>query len=87
VRQSAAKTIARLEEIGREQDEALLNRLFAKQGLRRVPASESFRAEFFVTARNARETLGDKLVPTELLQRVLGLLADYRGVHRPSSEP
>lgn len=84
LRQAAAKTIARLEEIGREQDEALLNGLFAKQGLRQMPASEVFRGEFFAAARAAREALGDKLVPAALLTRILSLLADYRGVHRPN---
>jgi TRAP-type C4-dicarboxylate transport system substrate-binding protein len=82
VKQSAARAIARLEEIGREQDEALLGGLFAKQGLTRVPVSESFRAEFYAVAQAARERLAGKMVPEPLLQRVLGLLADYRAVHR-----
>ncbi len=87
VRQSAAKTIARLEEIGREQDEALLDHLFAKQGLKRVPASEGFRSEFFASAQAARGALGEKLVPAALLERVLALLADYRGLHPRGEAP
>jgi TRAP-type C4-dicarboxylate transport system substrate-binding protein len=83
VRQAAARTVARLEEIGREQDDALLGGLFAKQGVKQVPVSEPFRAEFFALAQAARDNLGDKLVPKALLQRVLSLLADYRAVHRP----
>jgi TRAP-type C4-dicarboxylate transport system substrate-binding protein len=82
VKQSAARAIARLEELGRSQDEELLAQLFIKQGLKRVPVSESFRAEFFAAAQAARRRLAGKLVPEELLQRVLGLLADYRAVHR-----
>ena len=82
MRQSSARTIQRLEDIGRRQDEALLGGLFARQGMKKVPVSESFRAEFFQLAQQARDTLGDKLVPRALITRVLGLLADYRAMHR-----
>jgi TRAP-type C4-dicarboxylate transport system substrate-binding protein len=82
VRQAAARTIARLEEIGRAQDEALLGGLFEKQGLKKQPASPTFRAEFFSLAQQTRDRIGPRIVPEGLLQRVLGLLADYRGVHR-----
>jgi TRAP-type transport system periplasmic protein len=82
VKKSAARAIAQLEEIGREQDDALLNGLFAKQGLQKVAVSERFRAEFFAAAQAARAQLGEKLVPAPLLERVLALLADYRAVHR-----
>jgi TRAP-type transport system periplasmic protein len=82
VKQAAARTIARLEEIGRAQDEALLGGLFEKQGLKKLPTTEAFRAEFFALAQQAREVVAPKLVPEGLLQRVLGMLADYRGVHR-----
>jgi len=82
VRQAAAQTVARLEVIGRDQDDALLGGLFAKQGLQRVDVSETFRGEFFAAAQAARAELGEKLVPHELLQRILSLLADFRAVHR-----
>jgi TRAP-type C4-dicarboxylate transport system substrate-binding protein len=82
VRKAAARVLARLEEIGRAQDEELLGRLFEKQGLKRVPVSEGFRAEFFAAAQAARERLAGRLVPGALMQRVLGLLADYRAMHR-----
>ncbi|HWE26702.1 MAG TPA: TRAP transporter substrate-binding protein DctP [Polyangia bacterium] len=78
VKQATARGIVRLEEVGREQDDALLGGLFAKQGLKPVPVSESFRSEFYAAARAMREQLGERLVPAPLLQRVLGLLADYR---------
>ena len=42
---------------GAQQDEELLGGLFAKQGLKTVPASETFRAEFFAQARAAREQI------------------------------
>jgi TRAP-type C4-dicarboxylate transport system substrate-binding protein len=82
VKQSAARAIARLEELGRRQDDELMGGLFEKQGLKHLPPSEAFRAEFFATAQAAREKLMGQIVPDLLLQRVLGLLADYRAVHR-----
>jgi TRAP-type C4-dicarboxylate transport system substrate-binding protein len=82
---SAARTIARLEELGRAQDEALLGGLFARQGLKPVPVSDGLRAEFFEAARGMRERMGEMLVAPSLLQRVLGMLADYRAEHRLSA--
>jgi TRAP-type C4-dicarboxylate transport system substrate-binding protein len=85
VRQASARTIARLEEVGRAQDDALLGGLFARQGVTPVEASEGFRAEFYQAARTTRERLGDQLLSPQLLQRVLTLLADFRAVHRASN--
>lgn len=82
LRAAAAKLNLRMEDVGRQQDDALMGGLFAKQGLKAVPASEQFRAEFLAEARASRERLGAKLVPNELLQRVLAMLADYREEHR-----
>jgi TRAP-type transport system periplasmic protein len=82
LRSSNAKLAARLEDVGRSQDEALLGGLFAKQGTRSVAVSPAFRAEFFEAARVAREKLGETLVPKALLQKVLSMLADYRAEHR-----
>jgi len=78
LRSASAKLTARLDELGRAQDEQLLGGLFQRQGLKLVPASVSLRAQFLELARQARERLGDKLVPPELLQRVLAMLADLR---------
>jgi TRAP-type C4-dicarboxylate transport system substrate-binding protein len=80
VRQATARVIARLEEVGRSQDDALLGGLFARQGLTPVEASEAFRAEFYQAARMTRERLGAELLSPQLLQRVLTLLADFRAV-------
>lgn len=68
----------RWDDFGAQQDEMLLGGLLEKQGLKRVAASESFRAEFFRAATEVRERLGDKLVPRPLIERVLAILADYR---------
>lgn len=86
IRAASAKLAARFEELGRQQDDALLTGLFAKQGLKVLVPSESFRAEFWEAARASRDRLGEKLVPKPLLDRVLGMLADFRAEHRKTSE-
>lgn len=86
VRQATARAIARLEEVGRAQDDALLGGLFARQGLTPVEASESFRAEFYQAARSTRERLGARTLEPTLLQRVLTLLADFRAIRRGGGE-
>jgi len=80
-RSAAAKLQRRVEDLGREQDRAILNGMFARQGLQSVPVSAEFRAEFFDLARQARDQLRDRLVPHALLSRVMSLLADYRAEH------
>jgi TRAP-type transport system periplasmic protein len=81
---SSARGMAQLEEMGRLSDEQLLGKLFAKQGLKTVAVSESFRAEFLTQARTVRDQLAvaGGLVRPELLQKVLTMLADYRAEHR-----
>jgi TRAP-type C4-dicarboxylate transport system substrate-binding protein len=80
-RHAAAKLQARVEDMGGEQDRALLSGLFARQGMKADPVGATFRAEFFAAARAAREKLGEKLVPLQLLHNVEGMLADFRGEH------
>jgi TRAP-type C4-dicarboxylate transport system substrate-binding protein len=75
---AAAKFQARLEELGRSQDAALLGSLFARQGLKQTSVSPSFASEFFEAARVARASIRDKLIPGELIDRVTGWIADYR---------
>jgi TRAP-type C4-dicarboxylate transport system substrate-binding protein len=76
-----AKLLARLEDIGRTLDDQLTGGLFEKQGTHRIAASTTFRADFYDAARKMRETLGDRLVPPDLLTKVLSMLADYRAEH------
>jgi TRAP-type C4-dicarboxylate transport system substrate-binding protein len=76
---ATAKIQKVFEEQGRQMDDELLGGLFQKQGLKKVAVNESFRAEFFDAARSAREKVVGKFVPERLMQRVLGLLADFRG--------
>jgi TRAP-type C4-dicarboxylate transport system substrate-binding protein len=81
LRVAHAKLLARLEDLGRAQDQALLDGLFEKQGVKRGDPPSSFRAEFFDATRQMRERLGKQLVPDALLTRVLSMLADYRAEH------
>jgi TRAP-type transport system periplasmic protein len=83
LRAASAKFAQRIEEVGRQQDAALLGGVFERQGLKTVTGVESLRSEFLAAARLARERLGDKLLPAATLQQVLAALADYRSEHRP----
>jgi hypothetical protein len=78
LRVASAKAKLRIEDVGRSQEEQLLNGLFAKQGLRRVRLDEGSRVAFFEAARVARERSASRLVSPSLIARVLGLLADFR---------
>jgi TRAP-type C4-dicarboxylate transport system substrate-binding protein len=82
LRVAGAKAAARLEELGRTQDEALLGGLFTKHGLKFVKVTDHFRAEFFEAATTAREKLGKDLLPDALLMKVTTWLADYRAEHQ-----
>jgi TRAP-type C4-dicarboxylate transport system substrate-binding protein len=82
VRNEAAFAANHCEELAREQDDQLLGGLFAKQGLNMLPLLQATRAQFFSEARALRDKMAGSLVPVELLDRVLGLLADYRAEHR-----
>ncbi len=81
VRAGAARMLVGIDELGRRQDEQLLGGLFGKQGLKSVSVSPAFRAEYFAAAKAAREHIADKMIPRELLERVLRMLADFRIEH------
>ena len=81
IRAASAQLADRFDEVSRQQERALLSGTFQHQGVTVIEPSEKFRAEFFAAATAARDRIGPKLVPKELIQRVLGLLADYRGEH------
>ena len=68
-------------EVGPETEKALLGGAFQHQGAHLVHVSESFRAELFAAANNARDAEGPRLVPKELLERVKAMLLDYRAEH------
>jgi TRAP-type transport system periplasmic protein len=82
VGEAGARMAVRIDDSGFRQDSALMGKIFTNQGLKKVPVSERFRAEFFEAARSSREKVGGELVPPSTLDRVLRLLADYRSEHR-----
>lgn len=86
LRAAAAELSARLEEIGRQQDDALLGGLFEKQGLKATRVPPHLRAEFLAAAHDVRDRLDAQLVSHPLLERVLAMLADYRSEH-PEPKP
>jgi len=78
LRLAVGKFVGRFEALGRMNDDALIGSLFDKQGTHKIHASDALRSEFLEASRSARDAVAGKLVPPELLQRVIALLADYR---------
>jgi TRAP-type C4-dicarboxylate transport system substrate-binding protein len=78
IRSVVSKLAVRLDEISRREDEALVGTLFARQGLEVSAPSPGFRADFFAAAEKARATLGEALVPRDVIERVLKALAEAR---------
>jgi TRAP-type C4-dicarboxylate transport system substrate-binding protein len=83
---AAAKLSARVEDVGRALDDALLGGLLEKQGSKRLTPDAAFVEQFLEEARVAREHLDDKEVAPELMSRVLGWLADFRAEQRPPTQ-
>jgi TRAP-type C4-dicarboxylate transport system substrate-binding protein len=81
IRAAGAAAGVRLDEVGRQLDDAMLGGLLQKLGIKLVPPNDALRAEFLSIARTARDHLSDKIVPAAVLQEVLALLADYRSEH------
>ena len=69
IRTATAKLRQRLDDMNTRQDDALVGGLFARQGLRTVPVSDSFRLDFFNQARDMRERVAGRLVPPEAPRR------------------
>jgi len=68
-------------DLERRTDNALLGGVFQGAGLKAVPVSDAFRADFFQAAKVARDKVGAQYISPSLLGRVLQLLADYRIEH------
>jgi len=82
LRQAGAKLNFRISEANGALEDALIGRLFEKQGVRRLPANEQLRVVFFEAAREARDKLPRDVVPPALIAEVMGWLSDYRAAHR-----
>jgi TRAP-type C4-dicarboxylate transport system substrate-binding protein len=78
----SAKSALRFSETARMQEQQLLDRgLFVKQGMTLTPVPMLLRAQFLDAARDARDKLGSRVVPDELVMKVQAWLADYRSEH------
>ena len=81
VRSAAAKAMVRVDDLMRQQDAALLGGAFQRQGMQLLPVDARMRSEYFQSTRTAREQMGEQFGPSELVRRVLSLLADFRAEH------
>jgi TRAP-type transport system periplasmic protein len=82
VRKAGMKVGMKIEAETRRMDQKLLgDGVYTRLGLKVMPVSEKFRAQFFEASRAARQRLGNALVPSQLLDKVSQLLADYRAEH------
>lgn len=77
---AAGKLEIRVEDDGAQNDRLLLGGLLARQGLKALPASPAFQAEFDAAATRAQAAAA-KLAPPGTLERVGAWLADYRAHH------
>jgi TRAP-type C4-dicarboxylate transport system substrate-binding protein len=82
VQGAAGRLMRHMEDMGEQQDTALLKSLFAKQGMHRIEVSKGFRTDFLDAARAARLKLGAALTTQPLLDEINGWLADYRSDHQ-----
>jgi len=74
-RGATAKLATRMEDLGRQQDDALLHGgLLARQGLKLVQATPELKQSYDQRARAARTELGHKLVPGPQLEQVQQVL-------------
>jgi TRAP-type C4-dicarboxylate transport system substrate-binding protein len=87
LRSASAKLAARVGSVGWKEDDALVGGIFAKHGITTTTLSVTDKANFLADARAAREALGNELVPKEVLDQVMGLLADYRALHPREQAP
>ncbi|MGZ3440722.1 MAG: TRAP transporter substrate-binding protein DctP, partial [Polyangia bacterium] len=81
IAKASAKLQTHFNDLTATQDEALLEQLFARQGLAVDRPSPRFRAEFGAAVDEMHRKLGAELVPPALLQEARQILADYRA-HR-----
>ena len=82
LRQASAKLNFRISEVNGALEDALIGRLFEKQGVHRLAANEQLRTIFFDAAKEARGRLPRDVVPPALIAEVMGWLSDYRAAHR-----
>jgi TRAP-type C4-dicarboxylate transport system substrate-binding protein len=79
---AAAKFVFHFNAVTRELDAQLVDGLFEKQGVIKVPATSALRAEYAAATKAARGRLRDKLVPAALATAVDKLIDEYRTTQR-----
>jgi TRAP-type C4-dicarboxylate transport system substrate-binding protein len=79
---TGGKLGARVEELGRREDAALMSGLLTKHGMAVAPLRDELRTQFFELARQRRA--GDRVVSEASLAQALSWLADYRAEHAAS---
>lgn len=81
LRRGGTKLGVKIDADNRRLDQKLLGGMYERLGIKFVPVSKKFRADFFEAARLARQHLDEALLPRELLDKTAQLLADYRAEH------
>jgi TRAP-type C4-dicarboxylate transport system substrate-binding protein len=85
LRNASGRLRMAFEAIGKSQDQALLDGLFARQGLKRLAVKEVAQSEFAAAARSARARLGPRLVPSKWFEGVRAVLEEHAGAGASSS--
>jgi hypothetical protein len=55
--------------------------MLERQGMHRLPASESLRTAFLAASSDARDRLDEQTLPHELLGKATTILGEYRAAH------
>jgi TRAP-type C4-dicarboxylate transport system substrate-binding protein len=74
VKAAMAKASARLDTVNKELDRQLLEKLFAKQGLKRLQVTPTLRADFEKLAKSVRKELTGTEVPAATVDKVQSML-------------
>jgi TRAP-type C4-dicarboxylate transport system substrate-binding protein len=86
VRTAAAKFMSRFDESSHELENELMNGLFQKQGLTRVPLTPQLQKELMAATRAARPRVAKALLPPGLLPTVEKMLDEYRAQRRNEAQ-
>ena len=77
-RAAGAKLALRFDDLNERMNASLVDKLFERQGLRKVPLTDAFRREFAAAAAAARDELPDDVVPKALVRAATEALAGAR---------
>lgn len=77
LRAAAAKLFLRLEDVGRRQDEALLDGIIERQGLKRNALGPALRSAYRTARSGVWEKVSETILPKPVLDRVAKTLAEF----------